>query len=438
MATSPLPRKPLLRTDRDTGALCKVEYQLTVQSGPNAGKKVRLDRTLVVGSDSKAGLRLTDPTVSRRHLELQPRADGVFVRDLGSTNGTEIAGMRVVEGLVAAEATIQVGSTSLQISMREENLGRPEGNGSFGGVVGESAPMRRLFGILERVAATDSTVLIQGETGTGKEVIAESLHRGSLRCEKPFVVFDCGAVSASLIESELFGHVKGSFTGAIADRLGAFAEADGGTLFLDEIGELPPELQPKLLRVLENGVVKRLGDDTSRRVNVRVIAATHRDLEAAVKEKRFRQDLFFRLAVIQVHIPPLRERPGDIAPLARHFVDRMGRTDFVLSAHLLARLSAYSWPGNVRELRNVIERALSGELVELVPAESSPPPGALTEAPFKVAKDRLVEEFTREYFEALSRACGGNLRKMARAAGVHRNHVQRLVAKYGLKTKGDR
>jgi two-component system response regulator GlrR len=436
----------LLRLDRDTGTLRSREYRLVITSGPDTGKSQLLSGVCLVGSHPDAGLPLNDPTVSRYHVELFARGDGVRVRDLGSTNGTFIAGARIAEVIVEEEAVVTVGKTSLRISIVEQDLGIPEELSQFGKVIGASQAMKGLFGILERVAPSDSTVVLLGETGTGKEVLAESIHQGSRRKDKPFVVVDCGAVAPSLIESELFGHVKGSFTGAVANRFGAFLEADGGTVFLDEIGELPLDLQPKLLRVLEGGTVKRVGEDKHRQINVRVIAATHRNLEKEVEAGRFRRDLYFRLAVVLVHVPPLRERHEDIPLLAKHFVKQMGRGDFELPRGLLQRFSAYAWPGNVRELRNVVERALAGAEVEpqLVP-DSSPgssgapraavtPNGeAITDLPFKEAKERLVETFTREYLVALLDKCGGNISKMAREAGIARNYVHRLVSKYGLK-----
>ncbi len=438
-ATVPLvPSSELLRLDRETGHLRAREYRITVVAGPDAGKTITIIGTCLVGSHPDATLSLNDPTVSRYHVELTARGDGVRVRDLDSTNGTFISGARLSEVIIEQDAVITVGKTQLRVQIAEQDLGRPPELSSFGKVIGASSAMKQLFGILERVAPTDSTVVLLGETGTGKEVLAESIHQASKRKDKPFVVVDCGSVAPTLIESELFGHVKGAFTGAVADRYGAFLEADGGTVFLDEIGELPLDLQPKLLRVLEGGTVKRVGEDKPRRINVRVIAATHRDLEQMVEEGRFRRDLYYRLAVVLVHIPPLRDRLEDMPLLARHFVKQMGRGDFELPKPLLARFAAYHWPGNVRELRNVVERALAGAEFDPLPQEPSPSPKGvagedITELPFKEAKERLVETFTREYLVALLEKCGGNISQMARTAGIARNYVHRLVTKYGLK-----
>jgi transcriptional regulator with GAF, ATPase, and Fis domain len=428
----------LLRYDPRSGTLSSREYSVEVVSGPDAGKRAALSGTLRVGSHPEAELCLVDPTVSRFHVELEPRADGVRVRDLESRNGTFMSGVRITEAILEGDlGVVDIGKTSLRISAHEQNLGRPAGAASLGKALGASPAMRQMFGVLERVAPTDSTVVLLGETGTGKEVLAEAIHQASKRKDKKLVVFDCGAVTPSLVESELFGHVKGSFTGAVADRLGAFAEADGGSLFLDEIGELPLDLQPKLLRALESGTVKRLGEDRPRRVDVRIIAATHRDLEAEVEQKRFRGDLYFRLAVVQVRVPPLRERIEDLPLLAHHFVRAMGRGDYQLSPALLERLAAYHWPGNVRELRNVIERALAGGDVEALPDSklrgARGPAQAITDLPFKEAKEKLVESFTKDYLSALLKQCEGNISQAARTAGINRNYVQRLCVKYGLK-----
>jgi len=428
----------LLRLDPKTGTLKERKYKVQVVAGPDSGKSVPIEGAMKIGSHTDAGLPLTDTTVSRFHVELQPRPEGVLVRDLESKNGTYLSGTRVQEVIVEDQAVITVGKTGLKISMIEEDLGVPEAQASFGKVIGNSQTMRQLFGILEKVAPTDSTVMLLGETGTGKEVLAEAIHQRSKRAGKPFVVVDCGAVAPTLIESELFGHVRGAFTGAVSDRNGAFLEADGGSIFLDELGELPLDLQPKLLRVLEGGTVRRVGEDKHRRVDVRVIAATHRDLEAEIDAGKFRRDLYYRLAVVLVQVPPLRDRLDDIPLLANHFVKGMGRGDFELPRGLMARFAAYHWPGNVRELRNLVERALAGADVDPLPNESSSARSlqsneGITDLPFKEAKERLVESFTKEYLVALLEKCNGNISQMAREAGIARNYVHRLVTKYGLK-----
>jgi two-component system response regulator GlrR len=434
----------VLQLDPETGALRSRHYHLSVVSGSEAGRTVSLDATLMVGNQADSGLCLSDPTVSRQHAELHPLTEGVRVRDLGSLNGTFSGGMRIHEAIlqVAPEARLRVGQTELSIRVEEEELGRPEGPGTFGKALGQSQAMRRVFGILERVAPTDATVVLLGETGTGKEVLAHAIHTASRRTSQPFVVVDCSAISPQLIESELFGHTRGAFTGAVSHREGAFLQANGGTLFLDELGELPLDMQPKLLRALESGTVKRVGEDQPRRTQVRVIAATNRDLQEEVRAGRFRRDLYFRLAVMTVRLPPLRERPEDVPLLIRHFLHELGAPDFPLSESLLQQLRSYAWPGNVRELRNVIGRMLAGGEVEL----SSEAPGSISvvaggselkHLPFKEAKERVFEAFTREYLVALFRECDGNISQMARTAGINRNHVQRLLDRYGLRGERD-
>ncbi len=425
----------LLRLDSKTGTVRARSYQLELISGPLPAKTLPLSGPLVIGSAEEAGLHLPDPTVSRYHLELTPRGDGVQVRDLGSTNGTYVAGVRVRDALIEDEVTLSVGTTKLRLRFLEQDLGAPVARASFGAALGDSPAMRQLFGLLARIAPTQSTVVLLGETGTGKEVLARAVHDASPRAQGPFVVFDCASVAPTLIESELFGHVKGAFTGAVADRNGAFARAHGGTLFLDEIGELPLELQPRLLRVLEDGLVRRVGDDKSRSVDVRVVAATHRELEQEVASGRFRRDLFFRLAVAPVTVPALRERREDIRTLAEHFW-KLAKPQGYLPPRLLTLLAQHAFPGNVRELRNVIERALalyggedemngvSDEALEaqllqrrepLAPAEA--PAGERTE------RDQIIDALQQ---------CAGNQTLAARLLGISRGTLLNRLNTYGI------
>jgi len=340
-------------------------FQLEVIQGPadELGRAYRgAARSVLIGSHASADLTLGDPFVSRVHARVDVEDIGFILRDLGSTNGTRIMGTRIREALLDDGAVIELGSTRVRFSLLQERF-RIELSSEdvFEGLVGRSVPMRELFALLGRVAPSESTILIEGETGTGKELVARAIHQRSRRAGKPFVVFDCGAVPGGLIESALFGHEKGAYTGADRSMPGVFERADGGTVFLDELGELAPELQPKLLRVLEQGEVRRVGATETTAVDVRVVAATHRDLERMVAEGRFREDLFYRLAVIRLRVPPLRERRDDIPLLAAHFARAMDAGETLTPSVLETMFADFrdrDLPGNVRELRNLVERAI--------------------------------------------------------------------------------
>jgi transcriptional regulator with GAF, ATPase, and Fis domain len=318
-----------------------------------------------------------------------------------------------------------------------------------GAMVGRSPQMRALFMQLASIATSDATVLIEGETGTGKELLAEEIHKASTRKDQPFIVLDCSAIPEHLIESELFGHIRGSFTSAVADRSGAFELAHGGTLFLDEIGELSLASQPKLLRALESRQIKPVGASRYRPVNVRIVAATNRDLRLAVNEGTFRPDLFYRLSVIRLHLPPLRERPEDIELLANMFMtefwQRMasGTTPPPLNRETIQRLVNHRWPGNIRELRNFLERVaimtrsgapLSAEFDP--PAQSAAPTSMngefYADLPYKEAKLKWMDQFETAYLSELLQRHKGNVAAAARQAGVDRTYIFRLMRKYGI------
>jgi two-component system, NtrC family, response regulator len=414
--------------------------------GPDRGEAAPLrDQPISFGSSPACDLVLSDKTVSRRHLVAVREGQDVILRDQGSTNGSYIQGSRFKEITIGYGAEIKLGRTVLKYLPEEEAV-EPEVSESsdFGALVGRDLKMRRLFKLLEDVAGNDATVLIEGETGSGKELVAEEIHNHSPRRNGPFVIFDCGAVPRELIESALFGHIKGSFTGAITDRKGAFAEAHGGTIFLDEIGELPLELQPSLLRALDKKAVRRVGANNYEKVDVRIIAATNRDLRAEIAAKQFREDLYYRLAVIRVTLPSLRERGGDIPLLVEHFVKQFSTTkQVVVTAEDMARLQRHSWPGNVRELRNVLERACvlsrteSLNLDDAFIEKAAPALGIRTDLPFKEAKGQLVELFEREYIVDLMRRHKMNLSAAAREAQIDRKHLRELIRKYGLDPRGD-
>ncbi|MBT8495509.1 MAG: sigma 54-interacting transcriptional regulator [Deltaproteobacteria bacterium] len=410
--------------------------------GPDRGES----RSLVEGGEVNFGsspdceFSLTDKTVSRRHLVAELVGDSVVLRDLGSTNGTYIQGSRFREINIGFGVEFKLGRSVIKF-LPEEEIVEPEPSeqNTLGSLVGGDTKMRQLFKLLTDVAATNATVLIEGETGTGKELIAEELHNHSSRRDGPFVVFDCGSVPHELIESMLFGHVKGSFTGAHTDRRGAFAEANGGTIFLDEIGEMALDLQPSLLRVLDKRAVRKVGSNSYENIDVRVVAATNRDLRAEVAKKDFREDLYYRLAVIRVSVPPLRERGNDIPMLVDHFVRKFSpRAPLDVPADVMANLRRHSWPGNVRELRNAIERACllaPGDAItfeDAVMDDAAPALGIRTDLPFKEAKGQLVERFEREYIEDLMRRHSMNLSAAAREAQIDRKHLRELIRKYDL------
>ncbi len=446
-----------LYTDVATGVLIERRFRMIVKEGPDAGAEFALDSgTILLGTHENNDIVLKDETVSRYHLEIQVRSSGLHIQDQSTTNGTHLGDAEVGTLKISSITRLRIGkSTHVELVPIEAavELG-PYGKESFGKVVGTSSAMQELFAMLARVAPTDATLLLEGETGTGKELVSEAVHQHSQRASGPFIVVDCGAIPATLIASELFGHLKGSFTGAIADKLGLIKAADGGTLFLDEIGELSLELQPQLLRVLEKREIRHVGDSKTQSVDIRVIAATHRNLLEMVKEGTFREDLYYRLAVVRAILPPLREREQDIALLANRFADEF-TSSYSLSPNLIEALASHSWDGNVRELRNVVERALSlrdasgaADPAKILgaplrsslrsPSQVDAPSAAegasqnVLGLPFKEAKGQLVEAFERDYLEQLLDKHKGNISQAANEAGIDRNYIHRLVKKYGI------
>jgi transcriptional regulator with GAF, ATPase, and Fis domain len=419
--------------------------RLTILNGPDAGKRVDFDSRVRIGSRGLADVILADSRVSGLHCEIIA-GDNLRVRDLGSKNGTFVGRLQIVEAVVAAGETLTLGDTRLQVTPLEDVVEavRPAREDFFG-LIGPSPPMQRLIGRLEVVAATDSTVLLQGETGTGKERVAEAIHLASKRANGPLVTVDCGAMPATLIDSELFGYERGAYTGADRSFTGAFERARGGTIFLDEIGELPLELQPKLLRVLESRQVRRLGGQRVTPIDARIIAATNRDLALEVNAGRFREDLYFRLAVVTIMVPPLRERLEDLPLLVEHLLQKMGvdPTPF-LAPDELKKLASHPWPGNVRELRNLLERAASlAEPLSFDPpaAGSAPPPAsggaaALPEidvsVPFTVGRQQLINEYERRYMTKLLAECGGSISEVARRSGLERTSIYRILRRIGV------
>ena len=430
----------------DQHGLSIPSIELVVIDGPSRGTRVRIENGLArVGSAAGSDLSLSDFTVSRVHCEVRVLPGGVVIRDCGSTNGTFVEGVNLREGEVQPGAAVRVGRSVFRIDSVDGNSVVPiSDHDAFGELIGASLEMRQVYAILERIASTNATLLIAGETGTGKDVAARSLHAASPRASGPFVPVDCGAIPESLFETELFGHVRGAFSGAVSDRRGVFEEAHGGTLFLDEIGEMPLGVQAKLLRAIETRAVRRVGGNSERPVDVRIVAATNRALAECANQGTFREDLYYRLAVVEVTLPPLRARVEDIPRLAAHFFARFGGTDAPLPDAFVAMLMRRSWPGNVRELRNFIERSVSlGSIHEPSPNRlSSHPPAALPSTvesliplhlPLKDARQAWTSNFESIYVRSMLKKTGGNLTHAAELAGVNRRFMQRLLARLGLR-----
>jgi transcriptional regulator with GAF, ATPase, and Fis domain len=401
-------------------------FEVTVLDGPDRGLRASSEtEELSIGSSEGNELQLTDVAVSRHHCALRTSDRGLSLRDLGSRNGTFVGDAEIVRCFVQSGARFRVGRSTLGVQILDEEIERPIATvDRFGSLLGASPAMRRVYPLIEQCARSSATVLVTGETGTGKDLVAEAIHEHGDRRAGPYVVIDCSALAHDLAEAELFGHERGAFTGAEMTRIGAFEAAQGGTVFLDEIGELPLALQPLLLRALDGKTIRRVGGTEYRPIDVRVIAASHRDLRAEVNDKRFRADLFYRLNVLRIALPPLRERAGDIRMLATHFWHRL-RPDRAVPEGLLEHLAAQHFRGNVRELRNTVERiSLAGW---------SPP---RTAAPHKLtyqeAKDRAIKGWEREWVEALVAEHGGNLSRAARAVRMGRSHLRELVRLHGI------
>lgn len=402
-------------------------------------------RLIYIGGESDNDLVLDDPTVSRVHARLEFDGRGFLLRDLTSKNGSRINGVSIQEAYLESGVTVAFGTSEWRFVLESESVEVSLARRSqLGGLVGESSQMREIFAMIERVATRDVTVLVEGESGTGKELAARAIHQHSSRASGPFVVFDCSAVSPNLVESELFGHVQGAFTGAVGDRQGVFEQASGGTLFLDEMGELPRELQPKLLRVLETGEVKPVGSGEVRKTDVRLVVATNRRLDEDVKQGHFREDLFFRLAVLRIRMPPLRQRPEDIPILVQHFLDAADGDGVHVGFDTIRKLQSHPWPGNARELKNYVERALllSGDgrletrhLMGSDRPEGGADPGetARLDLPYKESKALLLENFERRYWSHLLNQVEWNISEAARRGGIHRKSLEYLIKKLSLR-----
>ncbi len=442
---APIPSGTLVGVTRRSGELKQQQFRLVIERGGTVGRSIELNPTAKVriGKAPENDLVIDHPTVSRYHCEIRSDGERYLVADVGSTNGTFLDGSQVREAYLRPNALIEAGDVLLRFQSEQATVNiAPSLSEHFGALVGRSQSMREIFALLERIAPTDATLLLIGETGSGKGALSRAIHEQSARAGKPFVVVDCSAVSESLIESELFGHERGAFTGAVSQRMGSLETADKGTLFLDEIDDLALELQPKLLRALEERVFQRVGSSTPIRFDARVIAASKKDLWGEVEAKRFREDLYFRLSVFTVKLPSLRERREDIPSLAQAFGGPEGWSG--LPSDVRDRFLAHHWPGNVRELRNALERAR-----HLSTLPGGPPAGAVIEnrpqagpkgdtlvanydRPFKEAKDELLGGFEKEYLKRLVSRAQGNIARAAREAELDRKYLYSLLKKYGL------
>ncbi|HWO13109.1 MAG TPA: sigma 54-interacting transcriptional regulator [Polyangiaceae bacterium] len=427
-------------------------HVLRVTSGDARGNSLIVERLIRIGKAPDNDLVLPDASVSRYHCEVEPSESGLVVRDLGSTNHTRVGRSKIQNATLEPGATLVVGDVELVLEPDAERWQvAPSSSERFGRAVGPSLAMRQVFGLLERIASSDATVLLEGETGTGKDVLAQSIHEQSPRREQPFVVVDCGAVSYNLIESEFFGHERGAFTGAVQARAGAFETVGKGTLFLDEIGELPLDVQPKLLRVLEAAEFRRVGGNRPQRCEARIVAATKRNLKQEVERGKFREDLYFRLAVVPLTVPPLRQRREDIPALVECFLEQARLRDprsaaLTLGEETLAGLTAHDWPGNVRELRNVLDRAVyiaaaSGQsqlrLVDLpVVAGAASGTWHFQEGEsYRETRSRYEHEFEQRYVSWLLGKHGGNVSAAARAAKMDRKYLHDLARRHGLRER---
>ncbi len=422
------------------GTLCVAKSN---GASKRSGTKVEVGtEPVVVGRSKACAVVLDDAKVSAVHAEFLATPRGVRVRDLGSRNGVFVGDTRVGEVFLTKKSYLLCGDTLLECVPTGPATLEFSNEPGFGPLVGASPSMLGVFERLRKVSPTDLTVLVTGETGTGKELVAQAIHRASDRANKPFVVVDCGSIPTTLAESSLFGHERGSFTGAVDKRTSPFVEADGGTIFLDELGELPTDVQPKLLRALAEQRIKAVGSNHYRTVDVRVIAATRRDLAREVNQGSFRSDLYFRVAQVRVELPALRDRLDDIPQIVKSMLDDLGakRAFARVMSDSVERLMRHDWPGNVRELRNVVAVALAfskdGPIdlaLHLSPMMSSGVESVATGGrTFQDAKREILSKFEREYFTALHAECTGNVSEIARRSAMERAHVRGYLRRHGI------
>jgi len=412
------------------------ELLLTGTSGKRRIRTPLRGQVLTLGQDPSNDIILDDNYVSAFHCRLFRKGDDWFVADLDSTNGTRVNGVTVTEARLEAGAVLSLGKVDLRLVEPQE---KP--TSSFEGLISQDPAMRPVFTTIERAAPTDETILITGESGTGKEVVAQACYRLSRRAQKPLVALNCAAISKELMESELFGHEKGAFTGAQTKRTGLMEEAHQGTMFLDEIGELALDLQAKLLRALESGEIRRVGSNQPLMVNVRVLAATHRSLPERVQQGEFREDLYYRICVIEIHLPPLRKRPRDIPLLANYFLEQAtSQTEpKMLTEKALEELAQYRFPGNVRELKHIVTRAAilcEGQQIEPRHLTFAPPTLADRVAESKLYRqNKTLREVEIEAIRETLASHDGNQRAAARTLGLARSTLISKMEKYGIDPK---
>ena len=439
-----MPSKHTVRYPDDADILSVRALQVEVVDGQDKGLQPEGDIDVVsIGTGTTNTLVLTDPTVSEYHAELLRTPEGIVLRDHGSTNGTFVSGIRIKEATVPAGVEIKVGRSALRVVDGQKVEVEVHGEEHLGELWGRSESMRRLMARMRRAAMTDAPILIVGKSGTGKELIARAVHDLSARQPNTFITVDCGAMSPNLVASELFGHERGAFTGADRQHIGAFERANGGTIFLDEIGELPNELQPILLGALERRRFHRVGGQKEISVDVRVLAATNRDLRSEVNASRFRLDLYYRLAVVSLQVPALRERPEDIDVLVKRFLEQCGdarSVSEVFDAEVMAQLQRHAWPGNVRELRNLVEATLAmGEAPTLPREEAGSVSGSgssnldILSLPYKEARAAVLHDFESHYLKHWLEQTEGNVAKASREARMDRSHLFQLLRRHNLR-----
>jgi DNA-binding NtrC family response regulator len=441
------------RFDRIELAQCR----LVVIDGPDVGRQMTVDKPIVrIGSNEKNDLVLLDNTVSRFHCEIRRVRDEYLFIDRQSTNGCYLGDLRLVEGYLYPNCELLIGNCLVRFEPLVESIEIvPIKADQYGELIGSAEKMRKVYGLLDKVAPSELSVVIQGQTGTGKELVSRAIHQFSRRKDGPLVIFDCSAFPESLLESELFGHEKGAFSGAIRTHRGVFERAEGGTIFFDELGEMSVNLQPKFLRALESGEIRRVGGERTIKIDARVVSATNRNLLSMVEEGTFRQDLYYRLAKVTLNLPPLRERIEDLPTLCEHFIEQLKRRGNVpihvlgFGPEALLTMSRYDWPGNIRELKNVVERAAAfceGDLIqpEDLPGDicarlgmdasnkMSQSPSVTPGLGLKEAKELMVSNFERDYLVGLLKQYNMNISRVAREAGIDRRHVYRLMKKYEI------